>query len=58
LQWLFGVVTVFRGIVESPFVTVLFFAGIALMVVVSGGVLYLTAAEWRDRRRRDRDKKL
>ncbi|HEY9676046.1 MAG TPA: hypothetical protein V6D11_31675 [Waterburya sp.] len=43
---------------ESPFVTVLFFAGIALMVVVSGGVLYLTAAEWRDRRRRDRDKKL
>ncbi|HEY9834618.1 MAG TPA: hypothetical protein V6D26_28970 [Stenomitos sp.] len=43
---------------ESPFVTVLFVAALGLLAVVSGGVVYLTAAEWRDRRRRDRDKKL
>jgi hypothetical protein len=58
LQWSFGVATVFRGIVESPFVTILFFAALGLLVVVSGGILYLTVAEWRDRRRRDQDKKL
>ncbi len=28
---------------------------LVLMVVVTGGVVYLTAAEWRDRRRRKRD---
>lgn len=42
---------------ESPFVTVLFVAATGLLVVVSGGVAYLTAIEWRDRRRQDRDKK-
>lgn len=36
---------------------VLFVAAIALLAVVSGGILYLTAAEWRDRRRRSRDAK-
>jgi hypothetical protein len=44
--------------VESSFVTVLFFAAISLLVVVSGGVVYLTVIEWRDRRRQDRDKKM
>ncbi len=44
--------------VESSFVTVLFVGALGLLVLVSGGVLYLTAAEWRDRRRRDRDKKI
>ncbi|MEW6498899.1 MAG: hypothetical protein AB1589_41370 [Cyanobacteriota bacterium] len=43
---------------ESPFVTVLFFAALGLLVVVSGGIVYLTLVEWRDRRRRDRDKRL
>jgi hypothetical protein len=43
--------------VEGSFVTVLFFTAIGLLVLVSGGVLYLTAAEWRDRRRRNRDRK-
>jgi hypothetical protein len=57
LQWSFGVATVFRGIVEGSIVTGLFFAAIGLLVLVSGGVAYLTAAEWRDRRRQDRDKK-
>jgi len=44
--------------VESTFVTILFFAAAGLLVLVSGGVIYLTAAEWRDRRRKDRDKKM
>ncbi|HEY9631863.1 MAG TPA: hypothetical protein V6D14_00560 [Coleofasciculaceae cyanobacterium] len=42
---------------EGSIVTGLFFAAIGLLVLVSGGVAYLTAAEWRDRRRQDRDKK-
>ncbi|WP_308255007.1 hypothetical protein [Geminocystis sp. GBBB08] len=37
---------------------ILFLAAIILLVFVSGGILYLTTLEWRDRRRRDRDKKL
>jgi hypothetical protein len=36
----------------------LFLAALILLVLVSGGILYLTTAEWRDRRRQDRDKKL
>jgi len=35
---------------------VLFLVAIALLLFVSGGILYLTTLEWRDRRRRDRDK--
>ncbi len=27
-----------------------------LMIIVTGGIVYLTAAEWRDRRRQSRDK--
>lgn len=41
----------------SP-VTILFLIAVGLLVVVSGGIFYLTILEWRDRRRRDRDKKL
>jgi hypothetical protein len=29
---------------------------LALMVIVTGGVIYLTAADWRDRRRRKQDR--
>lgn len=29
-----------------------------LLIITTGGILYLTAAEWRDRRRQDRDKKV
>jgi hypothetical protein len=35
----------------------LFFSTLILLVVVSGGIIYLTAAEWRDRRRQERDRK-
>ncbi|NJK47306.1 hypothetical protein HC931_03035 [Candidatus Gracilibacteria bacterium] len=40
------------------FYNVLFVIALVLLVVVSGGIIYLTAVEWRDRRRRDRDKKM
>lgn len=30
---------------------------LGLLVAVTGGVAYLTAAEWRDRRRQDRDRR-
>jgi len=44
--------------VESiSILNVLFLVAIALLVLVSGGILYLTTLEWRDRRRRDRDQK-
>ncbi|HEY9734622.1 MAG TPA: hypothetical protein V6D06_00015 [Trichocoleus sp.] len=35
--------------------SVLAVVALSLMVVVTGGIFYLTAAEWRDRRRRKRD---
>lgn len=40
-----------------PVVNLLFIAAIVLLIFVSGGILYLTTLEWRDRRRRDRDKR-
>ena len=40
----------------SP-LNVLFLVALVLLIFVSGGVLYLTAIEWRDRRRQSRDKK-
>jgi hypothetical protein len=44
---------------SSPTVlNTLFILAIALLIFVSGGILYLTTLEWRDRRQRDRDKKL
>ncbi|BAQ63422.1 hypothetical protein [Geminocystis sp. NIES-3709] len=36
----------------------LFIIAIALLIFVSGAILYLTTLEWRDRRRRDQDKKI
>lgn len=37
---------------------VLFLVAIILLVAVSGGVIYLSTIEWRDRRRQSQDKKL
>ena len=42
---------------ETPLLSVLVLAAFGLLVAVSGGILYLTLAEWRDRRRQDRDKR-
>ena len=38
----------------SPY-SILIVVALGLMVVVSGGVAYLTVAEWRDRRRREEE---
>ncbi|MEM1309688.1 MAG: hypothetical protein AAF722_13945 [Cyanobacteria bacterium P01_C01_bin.70] len=35
--------------------SILAILAVLLMVIVTGGVVYLTAAEWRDRRRRKLD---
>ncbi|MBD2139068.1 hypothetical protein H6F32_16160 [Anabaena sp. FACHB-1237] len=36
---------------ETPFLSVLAMVAIVLLVGVTGGVVYLTLADWRDRRR-------
>ncbi|MCW9683299.1 hypothetical protein FJR41_021305 [Dolichospermum planctonicum UHCC 0167] len=36
---------------ESPFLGILALFGVVLLVGVTGGVVYLTLADWRDRRR-------
>ncbi|MEH2076083.1 MAG: hypothetical protein V7K57_17090 [Nostoc sp.] len=42
---------------ESPFLSILTIVAIVLLVVVTGGIGYLTVADWRDRRRRDEEKR-
>lgn len=40
---------------EFSTVKILFLTAIGLLLLVTGGVGYLTVADWRDRRRRERD---
>lgn len=40
---------------EAQAFSVLAVLALVLLVVVTGGVVYLTAADWRDRRRRKND---
>jgi hypothetical protein len=40
---------------EAQAFSVMAVLALALMVIVTGGVVYLTAADWRDRRRRKQD---
>lgn len=42
---------------ESTFLTVLATLAFGLLILVSGGIAYLTALEWRDRRRREREQR-
>ena len=42
---------------ESPFLSILTLVAVVLLIVVTGGIGYLTVADWRDRRRRDDDKR-
>jgi hypothetical protein len=37
-------------------VNILFLAALGLLVVLSGGMIYLSAVKWRDRRLQSRDK--
>lgn len=41
---------------DSAF-TILSVIAISLLALVTGGIAYLTFAEWRDRRRRDREQR-
>jgi hypothetical protein len=43
--------------VEISALTILASISFLLLVTISGGVLYLTLAEWRDRRRQDQEKR-
>ncbi len=42
---------------ESITLTVLASLALGLLVVVTGGVAFLTSMEWRDRRRQDQEKR-
>ncbi|MBE9179924.1 hypothetical protein IQ268_15235 [Oculatella sp. LEGE 06141] len=42
---------------ESIALSILAVLAFGLLFVVTGGVLYLTNVEWRDRRRQEREKK-
>jgi hypothetical protein len=44
--------------VEDVIVKVLVLVALVLLVTVTGGVAYLTAVDWQDRRRRDNDKRI
>jgi hypothetical protein len=44
-------------VMEFSYLTVLALLAIGLLVAVTGGVAYLTALEWRDRRQQEREKK-
>ena len=41
---------------ELTLINIMAILASGLMLIVTGGVVYLTAAEWRDRRRQQRDK--
>ncbi|UKO99643.1 hypothetical protein [Nostoc sp. UHCC 0870] len=42
---------------ESPFLSILALVALVLLVVVTGGVGYLTLAGWRDRRLQEQEKR-
>ncbi|MDB9375608.1 hypothetical protein [Nodularia sphaerocarpa] len=42
---------------ENPFLNILALLALVLLVSVTGGVGYLTLADWRDRRRREDEKR-
>ena len=44
------------AVLEAQAYSILMFAALTLMVVVTAGVFYLTAVEWRDRRRRSQER--
>ena len=42
---------------ENPFLNILALVALLLLLAVTGGVGYLTLADWRDRRRREDEKR-
>ena len=43
------------GVVELSVLNIMALIASGLMIIVTGGIIYLTAVEWRDRRRQKRD---
>jgi hypothetical protein len=43
---------------RMPLISILFLVAVLLLGVISVGILYLSALEWRDRRRASNDKKM
>ncbi|HIK54284.1 MAG TPA: hypothetical protein IGS37_03865 [Synechococcales cyanobacterium M55_K2018_004] len=43
--------------VENLALSILAVVSFGLLILVTGGVIYLTTAEWRDRRRQEREKR-
>jgi hypothetical protein len=43
--------------VELTVLNLMFLSAFLLLVVLTGGIAYLTAAEWRDRRRQQSDER-
>jgi hypothetical protein len=43
--------------VETSFLSILALVALGLLVTVTGGIVYLTLADWRDRRRQDKEKR-
>jgi CHASE3 domain sensor protein len=43
--------------VENSFLSILALVALGLLVTVTGGIVYLTLADWRDRRRQDQEKR-
>ncbi|AFY52797.1 hypothetical protein Riv7116_0189 [Rivularia sp. PCC 7116] len=42
---------------EGPFLNILALSALVLLVAVTGGVIYLTLMEWRDRRLLEQEKR-
>ncbi|ABA20835.1 conserved hypothetical protein [Trichormus variabilis ATCC 29413] len=42
---------------ESPFLSILALVALVLLLSVTGGVVYLTVADWRDRRLQENEKR-
>ena len=45
------------GVVEISALNILASIAFLMLIAISGGILYLTLAEWRDRRRQDKEKR-
>ena len=43
---------------ELSLIDILVLVAFSMLIIFTGGVLYLTIAEWRDRRRREDEKRL
>jgi Tfp pilus assembly protein PilW len=43
---------------ELNLIEILVLVAFSMLIIFTGGVLYLTVAEWRDRRRREDEKRL